>query len=95
MEKKGGKSLIAWLVKKLSLPPEIDAGIPKLVMTGSDELMIENHKGVLCYTEEEARFLSSGGVICVRGSGLELYEFSPERACLRGRIRGWAYEDGT
>ena len=89
------KRLLRRAIESLRLPPEIDLSIPKLVMNGNGELIVENHKGVLAYTMEEARFLTEEGVVCVRGTDMELYEFSPERASLRGRINGWRYEDRT
>lgn len=87
------KKLLHWLANSLSLPPEIDLSLPKLTMYGRGELLLENHRGVLCYTDTEARFLTEDGMVVVRGRDMELFEFSVERACLRGRIDGWLYGD--
>ncbi len=87
------KKLINKLVSALSLPPEIDLSLPKLTMYGRSELLLENHRGVLGYTGDEARFLTEDGIVTIWGSGMELFEFSSERASLRGRINGWSYGD--
>lgn len=89
------KKLLNRLVAALSLPPEIDLSTPKLVMYGREELLLENHKGVLSYTECEARFLTAYGTVTILGKDLELFEFSAERASLRGRIDGWHYGDNA
>ncbi|MDO4572103.1 MAG: YabP/YqfC family sporulation protein [Clostridia bacterium] len=85
--------LISKLISALELPPELDLRTPRLVMYGRRELMIENHRGVLRYAGEEARFLTEDGVVSVFGDGMELKEFTPERALLSGRIDGWTYGD--
>lgn len=89
------KKLMNKLVSALSLPPEIDLHLPKLCMYGRDELLLENHRGVLCYTDTEARFLTEHGIVTVYGRRMELFEFSRERASLRGQIDGWMYGDNA
>lgn len=86
--------LLNKMVSALRLPPEIDLNLPKLTMYGRGELQLENHRGVLSYSEEELRFLTEYGIVTIHGANLQLLEFSMDRVSIRGRIDGWAYEDG-
>ena len=87
------EKLLHKMVSALKLPPEVDLKLPKLTMYGRGEILLENHRGVLCYTDEELRFLTEYGIVTIRGADLELLEFSMERASIRGRIDGWTYGD--
>lgn len=85
--------LLNKMISALKLPPEIDLSLPKLTMYGRGELLLENHRGVLSYTDEELRFLTEYGIVTIHGANLELLEFSMERAGIQGRIDGWTYGD--
>ena len=81
------------LLRTLDLPEEADARVPKITMLSTSDLLVENHTGILQYGDTLVRLMTVEGVVCIRGEGLELTEFGTERVMLRGRIRGWAYEE--
>ncbi|MFQ9918570.1 MAG: YabP/YqfC family sporulation protein [Flavonifractor plautii] len=56
------------------LPGDVVAGLPRIELTGSRELRMENHKGILSYGGEEIHISGGKLVVKVRGSGLELPE---------------------
>ncbi len=91
---KNNKTRLRRLLRALDLPEESDARVPKFTMLGASDLMVENHSGILQYNEELVRLMTPEGVVRITGRGLELTEFGGERVYLRGKILGWAYEDG-
>lgn len=80
------------VLKALDLPEEVDLETPKFTMLGGGELMVENHRGILQYTDTEVRLVTSEGVALVKGEGLVLTELGAERIFLRGRVTGWSFE---
>ena len=49
--------------KILELPKEVYSNIPKIIITGFEELIIENFKGILEYEEFFVRISTHFGVI--------------------------------
>lgn len=88
------KNLKKAVFRVLDLPEEADGNTIKVTMVGRNDLLVENHKGVLQYAVELVRLLSSDGVLRVEGAQLMLSEFGMGRAYIRGEIAGWRFEDG-
>lgn len=60
------------LQKELDLPKEIINGEPKIVVHGKSEIIIENHKGIEVFKENEIKINSNLGVIIIEGTKLEI-----------------------
>ncbi len=80
------------MLRSLELPEDVDLSVPCCTMIGRRDLLIENHRGIVGYSGEAARFLSEEGDILVTGGDLVLTEFDGERALVRGRIDGILFE---
>ncbi len=59
---------------------------PIVELAGQDRVLIENHQGVLAYSQEEIGIKVSYGKIVVAGSGLRLMEMSCDQLVVKGRI---------
>ncbi len=68
MKKKGYNRLD----KILELPQEICSNIPKITITGFNEMIIENFKGILEYEEFFVRINTYIGIISINGFNLNL-----------------------
>ena len=55
-------------------------------LTGSRELLMENHKGILSYGGEEIHISGGKLVVKVRGSGLELRSMNASQLLITGVI---------
>jgi len=55
------------LDKILELPQEVCSNIPKIIITGFDEMIIENFKGILEYEEFFVRINTHIGIVNVNG----------------------------
>ena len=47
------------------VPKEVIMNIPKLTIAGASEIYIENHKGILSYTDTEIRVSTPMGIVRV------------------------------
>ena len=72
--------------KILELPKEICSNIPKLTITGFDEIIIENFKGILEYEEFFVRISTYIGIINVNGFGLRLENMTEDDIKVTGKI---------
>ena len=72
----------------LDLPGDVVAGLPRVELTGSRELRMENHKGILAYGSQEIHISGGKLVIKVRGSNLELKSMNASQLLITGEIDG-------
>ena len=81
--------LMERLAGRLDLPAEVIANVPKITLTGTGEVLIENHKGILSYTDAEVEVSGRKGArVRVRGDGLLLRAMDSEMLLITGTIFG-------
>ena len=89
--RKRRRKLYEKIAEFCEIPQESVADIPVFVLRGRHELEAEGCTGVLEY-EAERIILSVGkNRITVRGSFLELSDFSDRHLCVRGNIESVSY----
>ena len=74
------------LDKLLELPQEVCSDIPKIIITGFDEMIIENFKGILEYEEFFVRINTHIGIINVNGFNLNLENMTNDDIKVTGKI---------
>lgn len=62
--------------KMLEIPQEVYSNVPKIVITGFDEMIVENFKGILEYEDYFVRINTHIGIINVNGFDLKLENMS-------------------
>ncbi len=70
----------------LELPQEVCSNIPKLTITGFNEIIIENFKGVLEYEEFFVRINTHIGIININGYNLNLENMTNDDIKVSGKI---------
>ena len=78
--------------KFLEIPKEIYSDDPKIVVTGFDELIIENFKGILEYEEFFVRINTYIGIININGYNLNLENMTNDDLKVRGKIESIEFE---
>ena len=81
------KDLKESLVNSLKLPKDMVLGMPILTMTGSQELWVENYKGIMEYTDQSILLQTKCGRICIQGCGLKIDYYTNEDMKIVGTIR--------
>lgn len=72
--------------KMLELPKEVCSNVPKISITGFDEMIIENFKGILEYEEFFVRINTHIGLISINGFGLTLENMTDDDIKVKGKI---------
>lgn len=87
MTKKNWRTkLKQWFVNVSDLPADVVMDLPRIMMVGQLHIYIENHKGVLSFSNEELRLSMSQGQLLIRGQEFVLKTILPEEILLEGRI---------
>ena len=74
------------LAEKLDLPAEALAGAARVTVTGRNRVLIDNHRGILAYTDELLEVSCGRERIRVRGENLLLRAMDHEELLLTGTI---------
>ena len=87
-----GKGIREGLLEKTAevfdLPGDVVAGLPRIEITGSRELRMENHKGILAYGTEEIHISGGSYIVKVTGEALELRAMTGLELLITGHITG-------
>ena len=70
----------------LELPKEVYSNIPKIIITGFDEMIIENFKGILEYEEFFVRINTHIGIVSINGYELNLENMTDDDIKITGKI---------
>lgn len=78
--------------KMLELPQEVCTNLPKITVTGFDEMIIENFKGILEYEEFFVRINTYIGIVSVNGFNLNLENMTNDDIKVTGQIESVEFE---
>lgn len=78
--------------KILEIPQEVCSNVPKITITGFEELIIENFKGILEYEEFFVRINTHIGIININGYQLGLENMSNDDIKVTGKIESLEIE---
>jgi sporulation protein YqfC len=92
-EKEGGSSMRKWrqnikkwVTNKLELPEDVLMDLPRITMIGQLHIYIENHYGVLQFSDQVLRLRLRQGHLLIKGNGFVLKILQPEELLLEGKI---------
>ncbi|MET3195956.1 sporulation protein YqfC [Bacillus sp. OAE603] len=75
-----------WMSSKMDLPPDVLLELPRITMLGQLHIYIENHRGLLVYSDKELRLLMKQGQLLIKGKDFVLKTMLPEEILLEGEI---------
>lgn len=71
---------------KMDLSPDVLLELPRITMLGQLHIYIENHRGLLVYSDKELRLLMKQGQLLIKGKDFVLKTMLPEEILLEGEI---------
>ena len=74
------------LGKILEIPQEVYTNTPKITITGFNELILENYKGILEYEEFFASISTYIGVVNINGYNINLEKMTNDDIKITGKI---------
>ena len=78
--------------KFLEIPREVISNVPKITITGFEEVFIENFKGILEYEDFFARISTEIGNININGFNLKLDQMTDNDILVSGKIENIDFE---
>ncbi|WP_042355010.1 sporulation protein YqfC [Bacillus rubiinfantis] len=86
MAKKWGRRIRSWITKNMDLPQDVMMDLPRVTMIGQIHIYIENHRGLLAFTDKELRLLLKQGQLLIKGKSFVIKTILPEEILLEGKI---------
>ncbi|WP_078428846.1 sporulation protein YqfC [Alkalihalobacterium alkalinitrilicum] len=86
MMKKWRQQVKKFLTDQMELPADVLMDLPRITMIGQIHIYIENHRGVLQFSNEELRLLLSQGQLLIKGEQFVIKTILPEELLLEGKI---------
>ena len=70
----------------LEIPKEVYSNIPNFIITGFEEIIIENYKGIIEYENYIVRINTFIGIININGINLKLEKMTEDNIKIIGKI---------
>ncbi len=86
MAKKWGQHLRNWITKNMELPQDVMMDLPRITMIGHIHIYIENHRGLITFSDKELRLLLKQGQLLIKGKAFVIKTILPEEILLEGKI---------
>ena len=79
----------------LEMPQEVYTDTPKIIITGFNEMIIENFKGILEYEDYYIRINTSLGIVNINGFELKLENMTNDDIKVNGKVEMCGMNKGT
>ena len=76
----------------LEIPKEVYSNVPNFILTGFEELIIENYKGILEYEDYYVRVNTFIGIVNIHGINLKLEKMTEDNIKITGKIESLEIE---
>ncbi|MBA4535873.1 sporulation protein YqfC [Bacillus aquiflavi] len=86
MTKKWGQFVRNWMTKKMDIPQDVMMDLPRITMVGQIHIYIENHRGLITFSDKELRLLLKKGQLLIKGKSFVIKTILPEELLLEGNI---------
>lgn len=80
------------LAEAFELPTDALLGMSRLTVTAGKNAVIENHRGILAYSEAQVVIALQRGKLIINGNSLTLAAMTPDRIFISGRIQSMEWE---
>ena len=74
------------------VPKDVAMGLPILTITGTNDLCVENYRGMTEYTDQIIRLQSKSGQTKITGKKLEVIYYTNDEMKIHGHIRTIEYQ---
>lgn len=81
-----GDEKVKKINRLLEIPKEVYSNSPNIILTGFEEMIIENNKGILEYEDYYVRINTHIGIVNVHGLNLKLEKMTEDNLKIIGKI---------
>ncbi len=89
----GGFHLKRRLTDLFDLPRDVTLDLPRVLLVGGLQVIIENHRGLIEYAPDRVAVGVARGQLVIQGEQLEIGIINAEEIMVLGRIRALSLED--
>jgi len=75
----------------LELPKDIVLDVAKITLIGSNNVTVENHKGIIEYNDDQIRINTGSGVLTINGLKLNIKSILQEEITITGEVHCISY----
>ncbi|MDC3413349.1 sporulation protein YqfC [Aquibacillus sp. 3ASR75-11] len=75
-----------WLTEHLELPSDVVLELPRITTIGQLHVYIENHRGIVLFSDQELRLKMKQGYLKIVGENFVLKMMLPEEILLEGKV---------
>ncbi|WP_409297612.1 sporulation protein YqfC [Peribacillus sp. SCS-26] len=86
MAQKWGQKIRQLMMNTMDLPQDVVMDLPRITMIGQLHIYIENHRGLLTFTDTELRLMLKTGQLLIKGTSFSIRAILPEEILLEGKI---------
>jgi sporulation protein YqfC len=86
MAKRWRQLVAKWISRTVEIPQDVMMDLPRITMIGQIHIYIENHRGLLTFTDNELRLLLKQGQLQIKGEAFVIKTILPEEILLQGKI---------
>ena len=80
------KNIFSDTAELFDIPMDLLTGLPHVELMGNRQFYMENHRGILSYSEDEIAVSAEGLIVRIFGKKLELVSMSGDALRIRGAI---------
>ena len=81
------KKVLSGAAELFDLPADLVAGVPHVEVLGNRQLYMENHRGIISYSDQEIAVSGDGMILRVQGEQLTLVSMTGDALRIQGAIR--------
>lgn len=82
-----------WIGSKFDLPKDVMLDLPRITMIGHLHAYIENHQGLITFSDKEILLKVNKGYIKIKGEKIVLKTMLKEEIIVEGKIKDIQYID--
>ncbi|MCK8815925.1 sporulation protein YqfC [Natroniella sulfidigena] len=82
----------AKITEMFNLPQDVVLNLPRLVLIGNLDLLIENHRGIIYYSPELIKVRIYHGLILIEGSELLIEELDKDTIVINGVLNDFSFK---
>lgn len=80
------------IAEKLDIPKDIIMSLPKITITGDEEITIENHKGIILFERNLIKINTKVRPINIQGENFEILYIGDSTITISGKFNSVIYE---
>lgn len=83
---KRDKGVLTGAAELFDLPVDLVTGVPHVEVLGNRQFYMENHRGIISYSDREIAISGSGMILQVKGAELVLVSMTAQALRIQGEI---------